>query len=141
WWAGRHTRFGRGYRATAQDPRMAALLGVDVNRTIGFAFLVAGGMTGIAGIFAALQYQIVDFYMGYVIGFKALAAALLGGIGSLEGAFLGGILIAAIEIYGGMIFGDEWREIAVFGLMALVLIFRPAGLFGTLRNTPADERV
>ena len=78
--------------------------------------------------------------MGYVIGFKALAAALLGGIGSLEGAFLGGILIAAIEIYGGMIFGDEWREIAVFGLMALVLIFRPAGLFGTLRNTPADER-
>ncbi len=141
WWAGRHTKFGRGYRATAQDPGMAALLGVDVNRTVGFAFLVAGGMTGIAGIFAALQYQIVDFYMGYVIGFKALAAALLGGIGSLEGAFLGGILIAAIEIYGGMAFGDEWREIAVFGLMALVLIFRPAGLFGTLRNTPADERV
>lgn len=141
WWAGRHTTFGRGYRAAAQDPGMAALLGIDVNRTVGFAFLVAGGMTGVAGIFAALQYQIVDFYMGYVIGFKALAAALLGGIGSLEGAFLGGILIAAVEIFGGMAFGDEWREISVFAIMALVLIFRPAGLFGTLRNTAADERV
>jgi branched-chain amino acid transport system permease protein len=141
WWAGKHTTFGRGYRAAAQDPRMAALLGIDVNRTVGFAFLVAGGMTGVAGIFAALQYQIVDFYMGYVIGFKALAAALLGGIGSLEGAFLGGILIAAVEIYAGMVFGEEWRELAVFSVMALVLIFRPAGLFGTLRNTPADERI
>lgn len=141
WWAGRHTTFGRGYRAAAQDPRMAELLGIDVSRTVGFAFLVAGGMTGIAGIFAALQYQIVDFYMGYVIGFKALAAALLGGIGSLGGAFLGGLLIAAVEIFGGMAFGDEWRELSVFAIMALVLIFRPAGLFGTLRNSPADERV
>lgn len=141
WWAGRNTKFGRGYRAAAQDPQMAALLGIDVGRTVGTAFLIAGGMTGIAGVFAALQYQIVDFYMGYVIGFKALAAALLGGIGSLAGAFLGGVLIAAIEIYAGMAFGDEWRELAVFSVMALVLIFRPAGLFGTLRNTPADERV
>jgi len=141
WWAGRYTKVGRGYRATAQDPRMAALVGVNVDRTIGVAFLIAGGMTGIAGVFAALQYQIVDFYMGYVIGFKALAAALLGGIGSLEGAFLGGMLIAAIEIYAGMAFGYEWRELAVFSAMALVLIFRPGGIFGTLRNTPADERV
>lgn len=141
WWAGRHTRFGRGYRAAAQDARMAELLGVNVSRTVGFAFLVAGGMTGIAGIFAALQYQLVDFYMGYVIGFKALAAALLGGIGSLGGAFLGGVLIAAIEIFGGMAFGDEWRDLAVFATMALVLIFRPSGLVGTLKNTPADERV
>jgi branched-chain amino acid transport system permease protein len=141
WWAGRHTKIGRGYRATAQDPRMAALVGVNVDRTIGVAFLIAGGMTGIAGVFAALQYQIVDFYMGYIIGFKALAAALLGGIGSLEGAFLGGMLIAAIEIYAGMAFGYEWRELAVFSAMALVLIFRPGGIFGTLRNAPADERV
>lgn len=141
WWAGRHTKVGRGYRATAQDPRMAALVGVNVDRTIGVAFLIAGGMTGIAGVFAALQYQIVDFDMGYVIGFKALAAALLGGIGSLEGAFLGGMLIAVIETYAGMAFGYEWRELAVFSTMALVLIFRPGGLFGTLRNAPADERV
>jgi branched-chain amino acid transport system permease protein len=141
WWAGRHTKVGRGYRATAQDPRMAALVGINVDRTIGVAFLIAGGMTGIAGVFAALQYQIVDFYMGYVIGFKALAAALLGGIGSLEGAFLGGMLIAAIETYAGMAFGYEWRELAVFSAMALVLIFRPGGIFGTLRNAPADERV
>jgi branched-chain amino acid transport system permease protein len=141
WWAGRNTKYGRGYRAAAQDPRMAELLGVNVRHTVGFAFLVAGAMTGIAGIFAALQYQLVDFYMGYVIGFKALAAALLGGIGSLGGAFLGGVLIAAIEIYGSMAFGDEWKDLAVFATMALVLIFRPSGLFGTLKNTPADERV
>lgn len=140
WWAGRNTKFGRGYRATAQDARMAALVGIDVNRTVGFAFLLAGGMTGVAGVFAALQYQIVDFYMGYVIGFKALAAALLGGIGSLEGAFLGGLLIAAVEVYAGMVFGDEWRELAIFSVMALVLVFRPGGLFGTLRGAPADER-
>jgi branched-chain amino acid transport system permease protein len=120
---------------------MAALLGIDVNRTIGIGFLIAGAMTGVAGVFAALQYQIVDFYMGYVIGFKALTAALLGGIGSLQGAFLGGFLIALVETYAGMAFGYEWRELAVFSVMALVLIFRPAGLFGTLRNTPADERV
>lgn len=141
WWAGRHTTFGRGYRAAAQDPRMAELVGINVSRTVGFAFLVAGGMTGIAGIFAALQYQLVDFYMGYVIGFKALAAALLGGMGSLGGAFLGGILIAGIETFGGMAFGYEWRDLAVFAVMALVLIFRPSGLFGTLKNTPADERI
>jgi branched-chain amino acid transport system permease protein len=141
WWIGRHTKFGRGYRAAAQDRGMAALLGVDVNKTIGVSFLVAGAMTGIAGVFAALQYQIVDFYMGYVIGFKALTAALLGGIGSLQGAFLGGIIIALVETYAGMAFGYEWRELAVFSIMALVLIFRPAGLFGTLKNTPADERV
>lgn len=141
WWIGRHTKFGRGYRAAAQDRGMAALLGVDVNKTIGVSFLVAGAMTGIAGVFAALQYQIVDFYMGYVIGFKALTAALLGGIGSLQGAFLGGIIIALVETYAGMAFGYEWRELAVFSIMALVLVFRPAGLFGTLKNTPADERI
>lgn len=141
WWAGKHTKFGRGYRAAAQDPRMAELLGVNVGHTVGFAFLVAGAMTGIAGIFAALQYQLVDFYMGYVIGFKALAGALLGGIGSLGGAFLGGVLIAVIEVSASMAFGDEWKDLAVFATMALVLIFRPAGLFGTLKNSPADERI
>lgn len=78
--------------------------------------------------------------LGYVIGIKALAAALLGGIGSLQGAFLGGMLIAVIETYAGIALGYEWRELAVFSIMALVLIFRPAGIFGTLRNVPADER-
>jgi len=141
WWAGRRTTFGRGYRATAQDPRMAALLGVNVDHTIGISFLIGGAMTGVAGVFAAMQYQIVDFYMGYLIGFKALTAALLGGIGSVPGAFLGGFLIAVVEIYAGMAFGYEWREMAVFSVLALVLIFRPGGLLGTLRNAPADERI
>jgi branched-chain amino acid transport system permease protein len=141
WWAGRHTRFGRGYRAAAQDPRMAALVGVNVDRTIGISFLIAGAMTGVAGVFAAMQYQIVDFYMGYLIGFKALTAALLGGIGSIPGAFMGGFVIAMVEIYAGMAFGYEWRELAVFSVLAAVLIFRPGGLLGTLRHTPADERV
>lgn len=141
WWAGRHTTFGRGYRAASQDPRMASLVGVNVNRTIGISFLIAGAMTGIAGVFAAMQYQIIDFYMGYVIGFKALTAALLGGIGSIPGAFLGGFVIAMVEIYAGMAFGYEWRELAVFGVLAAVLIFRPGGLLATLRHAPADERV
>jgi branched-chain amino acid transport system permease protein len=79
--------------------------------------------------------------MGYLIGFKALTAALLGGIGSIPGAFVGGFLIAMVEIYAGMAFGYEWREIAVFAVLAAVLIFRPGGLLATLRQAPADERV
>jgi branched-chain amino acid transport system permease protein len=140
WWINKRTDFGRSYRACAQDPRMAALLGVDVRGTVAFSFALSGALTGAAGLFEALQYNAVDFHMGFIVGIKSLIAALLGGIGSIQGAMLGGFLLAAIETYSGVMFGFEWREIVVFGVLAAVLLFRPAGLFGTLRLMPADER-
>jgi branched-chain amino acid transport system permease protein len=140
WLASRRTTFGRSYRACAQDPRMAALVGVDVRGTISRSFVLSGALTGAAGLFEALQYNAVDFNMGFIVGLKSLIAALLGGIGSLPGAMLGGFLLALIETYSGMLIGFEWRDVVTFAVLALVLIFRPSGLLGTLRLMPADER-
>jgi branched-chain amino acid transport system permease protein len=140
WWAGRRTDFGRSYRACAEDPRMAALLGVDVRGTIAMGFLVSGALTGAAGVFEALQYNAVDFNMGFIVAIKALTAALLGGIGSLPGAFVGGLLLAMIETQADVLIGFGWRDVVVFSVLAMVLLFRPAGLFGSLRSMPADER-
>jgi branched-chain amino acid transport system permease protein len=140
WWAGKHTGFGRSYRACAEDPRMAALLGVDVQGTIAGSFLLSGALIGAAGVFEALQYNAVDFNMGFVVALKALTAALLGGIGSLPGAMVGGLLLAMIETYADVLIGFGWRDVVVFSILAMVLMFRPGGLFGTLRSMQADER-
>ena len=91
-------------------------------------------------MFEALQYNAVDFNMGFIVGLKSLIAALLGGIGSLPGAILGGFLLALIETYSGVLIGFEWRDVVTFAVLALVLIFKPGGLLGTLRLMPADER-
>lgn len=140
WWINSRTDWGRSFRACAQDPKMATLLGVNVDRTIGLAFLLGGGLIGLSGIFAAVQYGIVDFSMGTLVGLKALTAALLGGIGSLPGALLGGLLIALVECYSAAAIGSEWKEIAVFLVLVLVLIFRPAGLLGTDRPGVFEPR-
>jgi branched-chain amino acid transport system permease protein len=140
WWINSRTDWGRSFRACAQDPRMAALVGVNVDRTIGLAFLLGGGLIGLSGIFAAVQYGIVDFSMGTLVGLKALTAALLGGIGSLPGALLGGLLIALVECYTAAAIGSEWKDIAVFVVLVLVLILRPAGLLGTDRPGVFEPR-
>lgn len=119
---------------------MAALLGVNVDRTIGLAFLVGGALMGLAGIFAAVQYGIVDVSMGTLVGLKALTAAVLGGIGSVPGALLGGLIIALVECYTAAAVGSEWKDIAVFLVLILVLIFRPAGLLGTDRPGVFEPR-
>lgn len=141
WWLTFNSDFGRSQRACAQDARMAALLGVDVNRTIALTFALGGALAGTGGVFAGLQYGVINFHMGTLMGFKALTAALVGGIGSLPGAFLGALIIAAVECYTAAFLGSEWKDIAVFALLVLVLLFRPAGLLGTLRSAPADERL
>ena len=140
WWASRKTDFGRSYRACSQDPRMASLLGVDVKGTIANAFLLSGALTGAAGVFEALEYNAVDFNMGFIIGLKSLIAALLGGIGSVPGAMLGGFLLAMIETYTGVLIGFEWHDVVTFAVLAAVLIFKPGGILGTIQLMPADER-
>jgi branched-chain amino acid transport system permease protein len=140
WRLGNRSGFGRSQRACAQDPRMAALLGVDVNKIIALTFTMGGALAGAGGVFAGLQYGVINFHMGTLMGFKALTAALVGGIGSVPGAFLGGLIIAAVECYCAAFLGSEWKDIAVFSLLILVLLLRPAGLLGTLRQPAADER-
>jgi branched-chain amino acid transport system permease protein len=141
WWISMRTRFGRHQRACAQDPRMARLLGVDVDRTIAMTFMIGGTLAGAAGIFAGAQYGVINFHMGTLMAFKALTAALLGGIGSLPGAVLGGMLIALTETFTAALVGAAWKDIAVFTVLVLVLWLRPGGLLATLRTVSADERV
>lgn len=140
WWISMRTRFGRAQRACAQDAGAAALLGVDVDRTIGLTFVLGSAIVASAGLFAGAQYGVINFHMGTLVGFKALTAALLGGIGSLPGAFLGGMLIALTESYTAALIGAGWEDLAVFAVLVMVLLFRPAGLLGTRLPGVAVER-
>jgi branched-chain amino acid transport system permease protein len=132
------SRFGREIRAVAQDPRMAAMLGVNVNRTVANTFALGGALAGVAGLIDAVYYGGVGFFMGYIVGFKALTAALLGGIGSVAGAILGGLLIGAIETFWAAYLDASYRDVAVFGVLVLVLTFRPSGILG-LEETPLER--
>jgi len=138
-----HTRFfdrksfGFYWRACAQDRQMAALCGVNVDRIVAKTFVVAGAYTGLAGWTIALHYGSVSFYMGAVLGFKALTAAVIGGIGSVSGAFVGGLALGLVETLWSAYLPTDYRDVFVFALLAATLIFRPRGLFGS----PAAERV
>jgi branched-chain amino acid transport system permease protein len=109
---------------------MAGLLGVDVNRTISITFVMGAALAAVAGLMATLYYGVINFNMGFVVGMKAFTAAVLGGIGSLPGAMLGGMIIGLVEVFWPMFFDAQYRDVAVFGLLVLVLIFRPTGLLG-----------
>ncbi|MBC6404446.1 MAG: branched-chain amino acid ABC transporter permease LivH [Rhodospirillales bacterium] len=124
------TPLGRSQRACEQDQKMASLLGVDVNRTIGLTFVIGASLAAVAGFMVTLYYGVVDFYIGFLAGIKAFTAAVLGGIGSLPGAMLGGILIGLIEAFWSGYFSVEYKDVAAFSILVLVLIFRPTGLLG-----------
>ena len=124
------TGLGRAQRACSDDAAMAALVGVDVDRTIGWTFLIGGAMAAAAGFVIATHLGGVNFYMGHLIGFKALAAAIVGGIGSVGGALLGGLLIGLLEAFWSGYLTIAYKDIAVFAVLTLVLIFRPDGLLG-----------
>ncbi|WP_346323489.1 branched-chain amino acid ABC transporter permease LivH [Emcibacter sp. SYSU 3D8] len=126
----KRTSLGRAQRATQQDMTMAGLLGVNVNRTISITFVMGAALAAVAGMMATLYYGVIDFYIGFIAGIKAFTAAVLGGIGSLPGAMLGGLLIGMIESFWPLFFSMEYRDVAVFGVLVLVLIFRPTGLLG-----------
>ncbi len=124
------TPLGRSQRACEQDQKMASLLGVDVNRTIGITFVIGAALAAVAGFMVTLYYGVVDFYIGFLAGIKAFTAAVLGGIGSIPGAMLGGILIGLIEAFWSGYFSVEYKDVAAFSILVLVLIFRPTGLLG-----------
>jgi branched-chain amino acid transport system permease protein len=124
------TALGRAQRACEQDKTMAALLGVNVDRTISITFVMGAALAAVAGLMAVLYYGAIDFYDGFVIGVKAFTAAVLGGIGSLPGAMLGGFLIGLIEAFWSAYVSVEYKDVAVFMVLVGVLIFRPTGLLG-----------
>jgi branched-chain amino acid transport system permease protein len=125
-----NTSLGRQQRACEQDMKMASLLGVNVDRTISLTFVLGAALAAVAGMMVTLYYGNNDFFMGFVAGIKAFTAAVLGGIGSLPGAMLGGILIDLIEAFWSAYFSAEYKDVAAFTVLVLVLIFRPTGLLG-----------
>ena len=124
------TPLGRAQRACEQDMGMAALLGVNVDRTISLTFVMGSALASVAGLMFLLNYGVIDFFIGFLAGIKAFTAAVLGGIGSLPGAMLGGILIGLIEALWSGYFSVEYKDVAAFSVLILVLIFRPTGLLG-----------
>jgi len=124
------TSLGRSQRACEQDRTMAALSGVDVDKTISLTFVMGAALAAVAGLLYLLYYGVIDFYIGFVAGIKAFTAAVLGGIGSLPGAMLGGIIIGLIETFWSAYFSIQYKDVAAFSMLALVLIFFPSGLLG-----------
>ena len=124
------TALGRAQRACEQDQKMAALSGIDVDRTISLTFVLGAGLAAVAGVMNTVYYGVIDFYIGFLVGLKAFTAAVLGGIGSLPGAMLGGVMIGLIEAFWAAYFDAAYKDVAAFSILILVLVFRPSGLLG-----------
>jgi branched-chain amino acid transport system permease protein len=130
WFLVTRTALGRAQRACEQDQKMAALLGVDVDQTISFTFVIAAALAAVAGTMYLMYYGTVSFADGFVPGVKAFTAAVLGGIGSLPGAVLGGLLIGLIETFWSAYFSIDYKDVAAFSILAIVMIFLPQGILG-----------
>ena len=126
----RFTKMGKAMRATAQNPIAARLMGIDVDRVIGWTFAIGGLLAGAASVIYGLTINTVSFQMGYQNGLYAFTAAVLGGIGNLPGAMLGGIVIGLVRSLGSQYVGEQWTSALVFAILILLLIFRPSGLLG-----------
>ena len=132
------TRLGRAMRATAENPAIAQLMGVNVNHIISLTFVIGSALAAVAGLMVSANYSIAHYYMGFILGLKAFTAAVLGGIGNLAGAMLGGILLGLIESLGagyigdltGGFLGSNYQDVFAFFVLILVLVFRPSGLVG-----------
>jgi branched-chain amino acid transport system permease protein len=126
----RRSRLGRGIRATAQDPETAALMGVNSTRAVQMTFLLGGIMAGAAAFLYMLKIETTRFDVGFLLGVKAFTAAVLGGIGNLRGALVGGLVLGVAENWGSALFGTEWRDVVAFVLLVVILLFRPTGILG-----------
>jgi branched-chain amino acid transport system permease protein len=130
WYLVNHTALGRAQRATEQDRKMAALLGIDVDKTISITFVMGAALAAVAGTMYLMYYGVASFTDGFVPGVKAFTAAVLGGIGSLPGAVLGGLMIGLIESLWSAYFTIAYKDVATFAILAFVLIFKPTGILG-----------
>lgn len=130
WYLVQKTPLGRAQRACEQDRKMAALLGVDVDRTISITFVMGAALAAVAGVMYLVLYGVVNFADGFTPGVKAFTAAVLGGIGSLPGAVLGGLLIGLIEVMWSAYFTIDYKDVAAFCILAVVLVFMPSGILG-----------
>ncbi len=126
------TKFGRAMRAVSEDKQTAALMGINVNRTIMLTFMLGASLAGAAGVMLGLRGENIDFRFGFTPGIKAFTAAVLGGIGNIPGAMFGGFFLGIVEALGPLLLGFEfkWQNVIAFSMLALVIIFRPTGIFG-----------
>ncbi|MEO3784964.1 branched-chain amino acid ABC transporter permease [Actinocorallia sp. B10E7] len=124
------TKLGRGIRATAQDPETSVLMGVNIDRIVTATFAIGGAMAGVAAALYMMRFEETDYFVGFLLGIKAFTAAVLGGIGNLRGALVGGLVLGLIEMYGSVLFGTEWQHVVAFTVLVLVLMFRPTGILG-----------
>ncbi|MFJ2364397.1 high-affinity branched-chain amino acid ABC transporter permease LivH [Pseudomonas sp. NPDC087697] len=124
------SRLGRACRACAEDIKMANLLGINTNNIIALTFVIGAALAAVAAVLLSMQYGVINPNAGFLVGLKAFTAAVLGGIGSIPGAMLGGLVLGVAEAFGADIFGDQYKDVVAFGLLVLVLLFRPTGLLG-----------
>jgi branched-chain amino acid transport system permease protein len=132
------TKIGKAMRAVAEDQATASLMGINVNRIISLTFLIGGAMGGAAGVLFGVQYSLINPYTGFIPGLKAFTAAVLGGIGNITGAMMGGLVLGLLEAFAASYlslltngaFGAEYKDIFAFSILILILIFRPKGLMG-----------
>jgi branched-chain amino acid transport system permease protein len=127
-----YTKLGKAMRATAQDPEAARMMGVEVDRVVSSAFFLGSALAGASGMIFGLYYNLAKVDIGFASGLRAFTAAVLGGIGNVPGAMLGGVLIGLIEAASGQLIGTAWTDVVIFGILVLVLVLRPAGLLGRL---------
>jgi len=130
----RRTKMGKAMRATAQDQEAARMMGVEVDQIIMLTFFIGSALAGAAGLIFGLYYNFTSFLIGYTAGLRAFTAAVLGGIGNIVGAMLGGLIIGLIESVGGQFLQVRWTDVIIFSILILVLVFRPTGLLGV--STP-----
>jgi branched-chain amino acid transport system permease protein len=130
----KRTALGKAMRATAQDMDAAKMMGVDVDRIIMLTFFLGSALAGAGSLFFGLYYGFTGYYIGYTTGLRAFTSAVLGGIGNIPGAVVGGLLIGLIQSLGGQLLEVKWTDVIIFSILITVMVFRPAGLFGT--HTP-----
>ena len=127
----KNTRTGKAMRALADDRQAASLMGINVNQVISIAFLVGSGLAGAGGVMYGMYYNTINFHDGYLVGLKAFTAAVLGGIGNIPGAMVGGVLMGIVEGLGAGYLSSEWKNVFAFFILILILLFRPSGILGS----------
>ncbi|MES2821686.1 MAG: high-affinity branched-chain amino acid ABC transporter permease LivH [Pseudomonadota bacterium] len=129
-WFIARSRLGRACRACAEDIKMANLLGINTNNIIALTFVIGAALAAVAAVLLSMQYGVINPNAGFLVGIKAFTAAVLGGIGSIPGAMLGGLVLGVAEAFGADLFGDQYKDVVAFSLLVLVLLFRPTGILG-----------